>query len=369
VFLQPILQVLLPQSQSVNAEDCEAGFEGLSLDNKHGFLNISVTPVECSVVCHTSWAKRVFEPVLKSLPKDAAKTVSISKDSYLALLFISSDMDAGSRVVDLSSPLALAGIPIFFITTYYSDFILVPRKDRHRVVQALFATGFEFAEDESSFVSRNASHTRGPSATSEPPSTPPPTNVAELQLRTFELLKKRHVSPFVDSNLNLIHCSGRKMSSRNGDYLQRPSVSRTHTGTAHQSSWVDTVDTRLYTCLVAALAGQPKFLSVTLAQDDLPSLLLDKSLLPLFGESLLGDIDKDLVPIFLDLVNLPFEATGIVSGVAGRLVSELRMAAAGQRADGPELSYLSTSKAGAVILPREQSQKAIEILEPLLPKS
>ncbi len=127
-------------------------------------------------------------------------------------------------------------------------------------------------------------------------------------------------------------------------------------------SWVDTIDTKLYTSLITALVSQPRFLSVTLAQDDEPSLLLDKSLLGIFGDSLVGPTEGNLVPIFLDLVNLPFEATGIVSGVAGKLVQDMEMH------ESSELSYLSTARAGAVILPSEQSLRALDILRPLLVK-
>lgn len=362
------MQTLLPQSQvsSLNSD-----LRSLSLDSHKGFLNISITPIEVSIVCHTSLATSLFNPAIASLPKDAARRVSTSKDSYAVFSVISAGMDAGSRVVDLTSPLALAGVPIFFITTYYSDFILVPTKDRQSVVTALLARGFVFSEDESSFRSPGplSHHHRGPSTSSNhsdpPPSTPPPTNVAELQVRTFETLKKRDVVPYIIPDLQLIQCSGREKppSGFGGGYATRPSLTRTQTGNgAHAPSWVDTVDTKLYAGLVSALVSRPRFLSITLAQDDAPSLLLDKALLPIFGDSLVGDTEGNLVPIFLDLVSLPFEATGIVSGVAGRLVQEMQIG------ESAELSYLSTARAGAVILSAEQSRRALEILRPLLVK-
>lgn len=336
--------------------------EGLSIENKHGFLNVSITPIECSVVCHNNWAKKVFEPIISKLSKDASKTVAISKDSYLILSVISAGMDAGSRLLELTSPLALAGISIFFITTYYSDFILVPSKDRQTVVQALLARGFEFSEQESAFVSPSA-HVRGPSVSSQPPSTPPPSNVAELQVRTFELLKKRNVVPYTAPGLSLVICSGKDLdTAQRSNSYDRPSVSRRATGNGSRRSWLDNIDTRLYTGLTSVLASQPRFLSITLAQEDPPSLLLDKSYLKDFGDSLVGDTDGDLVPIFLDLENLPLEATGIVSGVAGKLVSEMQS----DPTVGSELSYLSTARAGAVILSGEQSKKALEVMEPLL---
>ncbi|KAH8652401.1 ACT domain-containing protein [Xylariales sp. PMI_506] len=370
LFLQPILQVLLPQGD-IDLDNIEEAIEGLSIDHRHGFLNISITPVECSMVCHVNWAKTIFEPTLKKLPPETAKAVTISKDSYLILSVESAAMDAGSRVMELTSPLALAGIPIFFITTYYSDFILVPAKDRQTVQQALLARGFELSEVESTFISPSA-HARGSSVSSNPPSTPPPSNVAELQTRTFELLKKRNVVPYLVDGLNLVVCSGRDNQTTQMNEYRRPAPSRQGTGyngngngSHSHRSWLDHVDTQLYISLISVLVQPPRFLSITLAQEDPPSLLLDKTHLGVFGDSVVGDVDGDLVPIFLDLENLPLEATGIVSGVAGKLVSEMHMVDAGV---SEQLSYLSTARAGAVILSREQSVKALEVLKPLLAK-
>ncbi|KAM0346917.1 hypothetical protein ACHAPU_005257 [Fusarium lateritium] len=363
-LLQPILKVLLPQSQGAGGlrDSPEYELQGLTSDGQHGFLNISVTPLECSVVCHTSWAHNVFEPVLKTLPGDIAKTVSVSKESYMVLSVISAGIDAGGRVMELTSPLALAGIPIFFITTYYSDFILVPTKERENVVKSLIAKGFELSDNESNFITSAANNQKqgiGLSASS-PPHEGLPLNVAELQTRIFGTLKKRHVAPTIESSLELVQCSGRETSQLANFTHQRPSISRHATGNGRRPSWADNVDTKLYTCIISALVSQPRFMSVTLAQDDPPSLLLDKTLLDIFGDSLVGDTDACLVPIFLDLKSLPLEATGIVCGVAGILVQDSQIAASS------ELSYLSTAQAGAVILSEEQAVRAMGILKPLL---
>ncbi len=114
-LLQPILKVLLPPSQNPT----QVAGEDVTLENHgHGFLNISVTPIECSIVCKSAWAQSVFEPAIKRLAKDQVRKVAISKDTYAALSVYGAGMDAGSRVAELTSPLALANIPIFFITTY-----------------------------------------------------------------------------------------------------------------------------------------------------------------------------------------------------------------------------------------------------------
>lgn len=365
-LLQPILRVLLPQSQSISNPSNIPEFElqGLTSDGQHGFLNISITTLECSLVCHSSWAKNVFEPVLKTLPRDVAKTVSISKDSYMILSVISAGLDAGGRVMDLTSPLALAGISIFFITTYYSDFILVPTKERQHVVDSLQAKGFELCDGDSSFMSPGPhNHKQGANYPAKsPPNTPPPASVAELQTRTFELLKKRDVAPHIEQGLELIQCSGREHSQLANHTYQRPSISRHPTGMGRRPSWADNVDTKLYTCIISALISQPRFMSITLAQEDPPSLLLDKKLLDIFGDSLIGDTEGCWIPIFLDLASLPLEATGIVCGIAGKLVQDMQMT------ESSELSYLSTARAGVVILPEEQAIRAMGVLKPLLSK-
>jgi hypothetical protein len=286
-------------------------------------------------------------------------------------------MEAGQRVMELTAPLAMAGIPIFFITTYYSDFILVPSKDRQVVGQALLARGFEFSENDSAYVAPTPSHSRVSSRTSNPPSTPPPSSVAELQLRTFSQLKKRNVVPFVEPGLHLVQCSGYDVNPRSTDhYSSRPpsNGNNNSNGDSNHASqtqaWLSNLDSKLYIGLVTALISQPRFLSITLAQDDAPSLLIDKHLLPVFGKSIAGDTEGDLVPIFLDLVDLPLESTGIVCGVAGKLVDGIKL----EEKDGigmgggSELSYLSTARAGAVILGKEGSAWGLNTLLPLLEK-
>ncbi|PFH58510.1 hypothetical protein XA68_13574 [Ophiocordyceps unilateralis] len=356
-FLQPILRVLLPQTQSLDASpQCpEHELEGLTADNQHGFLNISITPLEVSIVAHASWSRNVLEPVIDALPRHQAASVSVFRDAYMVLCIISADLDAAGRVMELSSPLALAGVPIFFITTYFSDFILCPKSERRKVIKALSDHGFELSENQSSFVSSYVHGRKGSTSHSltSPVGPPRPSNAAELQARTFDLLQKRSVAPYVEDGLELVQCSGREISRQANAYGSRQQVQR-------RQSWIENVDTKLYTGIISALVSRPRFLSVTLAQDDPPSLLLDRKLLPLFSDSIVGDTDFTLVPIFLDLVDLPSEVTGIVCGVAGRLVKDMHMTETSQ------LSYLSTARAGAVILSKEQAKRALTILRPLL---
>lgn len=368
-FLQPALRVLLPQTQTVSSSRKwpDHDLEGLTSDHQHTFLNVSVTPLECSVVCHTSWARSVFEPAIAAIPREARKSAFISQEPYLVLSVISGDLDIVSRILELTCPLALAGISIFFISTYYSDFILVPAKDRELVVKALTERGFVLHryEKDSFIANRHGLCT----PTIAPVAAPSPATIAELFSRTFNQLKKRSVEPVVQEGLRLVQLSARdahlKGTGVGECYVENSpqhfSHGRQGANGRHppQPLWIDNVDTEFYASIISALAAQPRFFSLTLAMEDPPSLLLDRALLPLFGDILIGDRGNELVPILLDLVNIPFEATGIVCGVAGKIVQELTMSR-------PGMSYLSTTCAGTVILSPEQAAQALDILRPLM---
>ncbi|KFY32001.1 hypothetical protein V493_00593 [Pseudogymnoascus sp. VKM F-4281 (FW-2241)] len=360
-FLQPILRVLLPHDIVVpkSAEGRDHIPDPSPVHGKQGFLNISITPVECSIVCRTEYAENVFQPAIELLSKEAREQVTISREPYLVFSISSAGMEASQRVMDLTAPLAMAGISIFFITTYYTDFILVPGKDHKTVVQTLLGRGFEFSETDEAYVAPSGiSHSRDTSSDVAQPTTPPPSSVVELQERTFRLLSQRNVVPFIKDGLYLAQCSGKELDS--STYSSRPTFNDSNDAPAH-STWLHKVEPNLYLSLVAALAIQPRFLSVTLTKDDAPSLLIDKALLYLFGNFIAGDTDCDLVPIFLDLSNLPLESTGIVCGVAGRLVDQTKSL----DFDDGELSYLSTARAGVVILTSEISEAALEALSDL----
>ena len=82
---------------------------------------------------------------------------------------------------------------------------------------------------------------------------------------------------------------------------------------------------------------------------------------------LLGSKENYLVPIILDLEPLPFEATGIVCGVAGKLVGPGGGGGGGTGLhhsfnDAVEMNYLSTAKSGAIIVDENDLERAVEAL-------
>jgi hypothetical protein len=379
-FLQPILQLLLPGTPQDKASSVEDGAIHPSWNSKATlpelpFVNISVTPIEASIACPRHLATQLFRPIQDALPPSLRDQISITPDDYVVMQVDGEGLDAGQRVLELTSPLALAGISIFFITTYFSDYILVPVRARQQVISALEARGFAFEESSSSYTTAAAqSYTHRHSSSSSSfdlsnaiqspsaPRTPPPTTISELQMRTFALLKRRHIEPSVNDGIKLVQCAGRKPSSSS-------------------SSSNALANDRLHLGLVRSLISKPCFLSLTLTDTEPPSLLLEQHLLPYFstptpsssrsstrqtlGSSsssddtvLLGSKSETLIPIILDLRDLPLESTGIVCGVASRLVGGTKMGLL----QAVEMSYLSTARAGTVMVPEEELDRALGAL-------
>lgn len=241
---------------------------------------------------------------------------------------------------------------IFFITTYFSDYILVPIRYRSKVVHALEERGFTFENTTSSYVvlsHHSRQHSSPQLMEVRPPGTPPPATVSELQTRTFATLNRRNIIPTVDPCLRLVQCASSK-DSVNGISEGR-----------NRSSMTSAADDALHLGLVKCLISppHPKFLSLTLTDTEPASLLLDHSLLPNFApDILLGSKDDFLIPITLDLRDLSMESTGIICGVAGRLVG----GTAAQLESAVEMSYLSTARAGTVMVAEDELKRALGAL-------
>ena len=269
--------------------------------------------------------------------------------------------------------------PIFFKTTYFSDYILVPSKSTDQVKHALEQRGFAFSPDTASFVSPSlhspsllalrsrpaSSPTNPPSSRpgsgSTPPSTPPATSVAELQARTFARLRRNSIFPMVDQSIRLVSCAGKRDAS--AEDLNRLQLCLTSI----------LLETELPSLAISnnevpEASRGTRFLSMTLTATEPISLFCERNLLQshitghptALSDQLLGsgsDSDAVLVPITLDLRDLPLEATGIVCGVAGRL------GLVGGSAGSLEISFLSTARAGTVLVREADIDTAVQALE------
>lgn len=105
-FLQPISRLIL---HNTNLDgDGEPIEPRRPWEYWHPLVNISIAHNECSIACPRDLAVELFAPVIAGLKPELQKGVSISKEDYSAIVIGGEGLEAGQRVLDLSSPLALA---------------------------------------------------------------------------------------------------------------------------------------------------------------------------------------------------------------------------------------------------------------------
>ena len=168
----------------------------------------------------------------------------------------------------------------------------------------------------------------------------------------------------MDSSIRLANCAGsREYNPANEERLKNDLLQvLLATGAIDPESTDDDLD------------FSAKFLSLTITASEPISILLEHRLLDRLGGSLLGAKNSDdaLVPITLDLRDLPLEATGIVCGVAGRLAqghtdADVEMTSGSPSSMGGgepiEISFLSTVRAGTVVVREGQLERAVRALE------
>lgn len=109
-YLPSILQLLFPSAAGPNGDVRSSG----SWANRHAFLNVSVTSIECSIVCGKDVAEDVFRPAISEAASspgaDNDHAASISAEDFVAISVEGAGMEAGQRVLELTTPLALAGM-------------------------------------------------------------------------------------------------------------------------------------------------------------------------------------------------------------------------------------------------------------------
>ena len=210
----------------------------------------------------------------------------------------------------------------------------------------------------------HAQHIRNKSSTSSAgvaslPSPQPPMTTIELQSRTFAALEQRNIRPFVDKNIRLLQCAG--THSDHTRHLGSSGVGGISNSAGGANGRHPSIpNAEIQAGLVKILIDNPRFLSITLTDTEQPSILVEESHIAKFSSPniLLGSQSDVLVPIILDLHDLPLESTGIVWGVAYRLVES----------DEPglnkpvDMSYLSTARAGTVMVAEAELDGALRAL-------
>ena len=97
------------------------------------FFSVTRTPAELSVVCDV-----------------AGVPSAVKADGPWSALAVRGPLDLNITGVlaGLATPLAIAGISIFAVSTYDTDYVLVRRADLERAVEVLRAAGHSISDDD-----------------------------------------------------------------------------------------------------------------------------------------------------------------------------------------------------------------------------
>ena len=203
-------------------------------------------------------------------------------------------------------------------------------------------------------------------------------------MRTFTKLRRKNIEPMVDSSLRLINCAGHRESDEKGDDQLRNDLLQVLLATtattlkvsdsraAHANSGLGLKVPESQGAEVdIAPDYSTRFLSITMTSNEPISIILEHRLRDRLGASLLGGKDDEdaLVPIMLDLRDLPMEATGIVCGLAARLTQglssskELGQGPVDIGSDVVDITFLSTAKAGTILVKADELERALKALE------
>lgn len=114
-FLNPIMQILFHEVPPISENQMEEddGYAEGHRRHQPAFLNFSITPVECSIMCPRQLANEYFAPLVNKFVQSSSSgqsRLSISNDDFIAMQVYGEGLEAGQRVLELTSPLAMAGM-------------------------------------------------------------------------------------------------------------------------------------------------------------------------------------------------------------------------------------------------------------------
>lgn len=110
-FAQPLFRILFGESN-------ESLAPAVPWTQRHEFLNFSVTPVGCTLICSHSLVNDWFAPLansfneLLSQSKHPRALVEISQEDYVVVQVDGQGINASERVLELTAPLAMAGMSV-----------------------------------------------------------------------------------------------------------------------------------------------------------------------------------------------------------------------------------------------------------------
>lgn len=301
--------------------------ELLLSEEDHHFFHIAYTPSECTVIFRTHANSGIFEEPLKVCQKLGYTDVVLLEKSYLNLQVDSEgEFNNSAKILELTKPLSQHNISLFFLSTHFTNIVLIPYDLKDKVIEILTEDNFIFSDISNSYILNGEVPDSAESLQTETNES----SDSDANMKTMKILADANITPKIHRKVKLL-----LTGARPGEVKQ--SILK-----ASQS---------------IAASAVPDYFAITRSSFSEISLILpgsskQRALMGFDFRSIIGSALDVITPVAVDLSKLPIDSAGIVAGLASSLWKSVRLN------DEPEterfdMNYLSMARSAVVLIPRE----------------
>lgn len=303
-----------------------------SAEESNYFFHIAFTPNECTIICSSTVLLKLFKEPLRLCRSLKYDDVKLIDQKFVNLQIDSGGVsDTNSRILELTKPLSENKISLFFLSSHFSDIVLIPYDLEEKVINILTNNNFEFNDISGSYIVNNNYESFVKKSLDS--------DTTELENRTFALFKQANIKPVINEKVALL-----LTGSRSNDVNQ----------------------TILKTAKNIAANNVPDYFAITRTSINEVSLILPKSSkqrasMGFNSKYLIGSTQDIIKPVTIDLQKLPLDSTGIVAGVASKIINGVNSFPSPDNYSF-ELNYLSMARSAILMIPKENVKLVSEIL-------
>lgn len=314
-------------TSNARTDSDEAATDGAEDADGSFFFHIAYTPLECTVMCSSDVYKQYFVQPMELCQKAGLKDVFLIEEPFINLQ-IDSDGESNNslRILELTRPLSENGISLFYLSSHFTDIVLIPHKAKDQVIQILSKHNFEFSDISNSYIINQR-------PLPLPERQPSDSLANDIETAILRLFRENDIAPKISRKAKLL-LTGARPGEVSNSFLK---VAR---------------------CIGAGIL--PDYLAITRTSSNEVSLILPGSAkkresLGFDFRSIIGSAMDIILPITVDLTRLPIDSTGIVAGLASHIINKSEDSTF-------EMTYLSMARAGVVMIPEENLQKVTEVI-------
>ncbi|CUM64649.1 uncharacterized protein PRCAT00002258001 [Priceomyces carsonii] len=310
-------------------------------DEESYFFHVAYTPSECTVICSTILMNSLFEEPLKICKELNYNDVKLLEETFLNLQ-VDSDgsLDKSARIIELTKPLSENKISLFFISSHFSDIVLIPYLLKDKVINILTKKNFQFSDISNSYIMhKNSSE---PDTLDHEENDKEEESTKKLDQDAFKLFKDADIEPRISNSIKLLLTGAR---------------------TGEVNNTIEKTTKVISANLI------PLYFAITRTALNEVSLVLPKStkkrsILGFDSRSIIGSTQDIIIPITIDFSKLPLNATGIVAGLASRIINGIKLFP--DLINYPfEMNYFSMARSAVIMIPEENIEVVSKVLDNL----